>query len=409
MKMEVRLKDIARIINGGTPSTRIEEYWNGDIPWITPKDLSRYEKVYISCGERNITTEGLNNSSAQLLPKNTILFSSRAPIGYVAIAANEVTTNQGFKNLICNKEIVDYKYLYYWLKRHAENIKGAAIGSTFAEVSKSEMENLQLTLPPLSEQKRIANILSSFDNKIEILKKENKILEDIAENIFKEWFVKYNFPNKDGKPYRDSGGKMIDSELGPIPEGWRVGKLGEIFDFLEGPGIRNWQYRPKGFPFINIRLFTNNHELDTRNSNFISLEEAEGKYKHFHLEEKDFVVSTSGTLGKYAIVQEKDLPLMLNTSVIRFRPQRDIPYSFMYLYLSSNIFLHELESLASGSVQLNFGPMHLRQIQITIPNVNTLQTFGRAIDKVYEKILGNRNSIKSNTSIKEMLLTNIIN
>ncbi len=112
---EVRLGDVCEIIGGGTPSTKIEEYWNGNISWITPKDLSNYDRKYIFSGERNITEEGLNNSSAKLLPKGTILFTSRAPIGYIAIAGKELCTNQGFKSLICKKEAYN-QFIYYLMK-----------------------------------------------------------------------------------------------------------------------------------------------------------------------------------------------------------------------------------------------------------------------------------------------------
>ncbi len=203
-----KLGEIATVKNGGTPSTQNTEFWNGKIPWITPKDLSNFTLKYIGKGKRSITDKGLRASSAQLLPKNTILFSSRAPIGYVAIANTKVTTNQGFKNIICREDKADYNYIYYWLKKNASYIAKNAVGSTFAEISKSGMENLEISLLPLQEQKRIANILSSFDEKIELLKKQNETLENIAQCIFKEWFVEFNFPDKDGKPYKKNGGKM---------------------------------------------------------------------------------------------------------------------------------------------------------------------------------------------------------
>jgi type I restriction enzyme S subunit len=117
--VETTLREVCDVQSGGTPSTKNLNYWNGNIGWITPKDLSNYTKVFIKKGERSITKVGLGNSSAKLLPKHTILFSSRAPIGYVVIAENEITTNQGFKNLICNEENSHYKFFYYLLKLKA--------------------------------------------------------------------------------------------------------------------------------------------------------------------------------------------------------------------------------------------------------------------------------------------------
>ncbi len=161
-----KLKDIGNIKSGGTPSTKIKEYWDGEIKWITPKDLSSNKNKYISNGERNITNQGLKNSNATLLPTNTVLMSSRAPIGYLAIAKNPLTTNQGFKSIICNKNLCDYNFIYYWLKNNIKFIKNNSNGSTFQEISGSTFKNLKIDLPNLNVQKKIAYTLSNLDSAI---------------------------------------------------------------------------------------------------------------------------------------------------------------------------------------------------------------------------------------------------
>ena len=170
---EYKISEIGQVVSGGTPKTAIEEYWNGDISWITPKDLSSHDDVYISRGERNISLEGLNNSSAKLMPKNTVLLTSRAPIGYIAIAENELATNQGFKSLICNEDICHFKYFYYWLKLNINYIINNANGSTFKEISGKTFKELTISLPSLDVQKKISNILWNIDEKIGINKKIN--------------------------------------------------------------------------------------------------------------------------------------------------------------------------------------------------------------------------------------------
>lgn len=150
----VRLKHISTIIGGGTPKTNVSEYWNGDIPWLTPADFSGYEDMYISGGERYITSKGLNSSSAQLLPANTVLYSSRAPIGYIAIAKNIVSTNQGFKSIVPFNTDMSV-YLYYCLKARTDNIIMRATGTTFKEISGAEMGETIIPLPPINEQERI--------------------------------------------------------------------------------------------------------------------------------------------------------------------------------------------------------------------------------------------------------------
>ena len=152
--MFARLKHIGEVIGGGTPKTNIDEYWDGNIPWLTPADLSGYEDMHISTGARTITELGLKSSSAQLLPENSILYSSRAPIGYIAIAANPISTNQGFKSVVPNNSTMS-PYLYYCLKARTSDIVRRATGTTFKEISGSEMAETIVPLPPINEQQRI--------------------------------------------------------------------------------------------------------------------------------------------------------------------------------------------------------------------------------------------------------------
>lgn len=152
--MFARLKHIGEVIGGGTPKTNIDEYWGGNIPWLTPADLSGYEEMHISTGARTITELGLKSSSAQLLPENSILYSSRAPIGYIAIAANPISTNQGFKSVVPYNSTMS-PYLYYCLKVRTSDIVRRATGTTFKEISGSEMAETIVPLPPINEQQRI--------------------------------------------------------------------------------------------------------------------------------------------------------------------------------------------------------------------------------------------------------------
>ena len=189
MWARVKLSDIGSVVGGATPSTSVEKYYGGEIAWVTPKDLSSFSGRYIECGERNITEEGLNSCSAQLLPAGSVLFSSRAPIGYVAIAKNPIATNQGFKSLVPDTKKVDSLFMYYLLKYNKNRIEAMGSGTTFKEVSGATMKNIEVNLPPLAEQKRIAAILGALDDKIELNRRINANLEEQAQALFKSWFV----------------------------------------------------------------------------------------------------------------------------------------------------------------------------------------------------------------------------
>lgn len=175
--IECKISDIGTVVGGATPSTKkTENYENGTIAWITPKDLSTFSGRYIKCGERNITEIGLKSCSTQLLPKDTVLFSSRAPIGYVAIAENEICTNQGFKSVVPN-ENTDPLFVFYLLKYNKDAIESMGSGTTFKEVSGNTMKNIVVRVPDdIKVQKQIAQLLGSIDDKIEENEKINNNL-----------------------------------------------------------------------------------------------------------------------------------------------------------------------------------------------------------------------------------------
>ena len=173
-----KLEDIATILNGSTPSTTHPEYYDGEIVWITPKDLSDQKSKYIEKGSRNITEEGYNSCSTQMIPANSILLTSRAPIGLLAINTVECCTNQGFKNIVIDSEKVDIDYLYYYLKHHLKEIEALGAGTTFKEVSKTSLEQFVLSLPDIAIQKMVADILSNIDRKIALNQQINRNLPD---------------------------------------------------------------------------------------------------------------------------------------------------------------------------------------------------------------------------------------
>ena len=185
---EYKLHEIGRIVGGATPPTKDSANYDGEISWITPKDLSNFTGRYIQKGERSITQKGFDSSSCQILPKGSILFSSRAPIGYIAIAANELCTNQGFKSIIPDNNLVNNLFLYYLLKYNKEEIEGLGSGTTFKEVSAKVIQNFDIKIPPIQTQKKIADILSSLDDKIELNRRINDNLEQQAQALFNEMF-----------------------------------------------------------------------------------------------------------------------------------------------------------------------------------------------------------------------------
>ena len=186
--IECTLDKLGEIVGGATPSTKCEDYYGGSIPWITPKDLSSFKGRYITSGERNITEKGLASCSAQMMPKDAVLFTSRAPIGYVAIASQSVCTNQGFKSIVVNEK-ADPLFVYYLLKYNKDAIEAMGSGTTFKEVSGKTMRAVKVRIPlDVSYQKRIAAVLDSLDTKIENNERINDNLQQQAAALFAQYY-----------------------------------------------------------------------------------------------------------------------------------------------------------------------------------------------------------------------------
>ncbi len=217
------LSDLVDVIGGGTPKTTEESYWNGSIPWLSVKDFCG-DKKYVYNTEKSITVEGLNNSSTKLLHKDNIIISARGTVGELAMIPYDMAFNQSCFGLI-PKGNNDPHFVYYLLKDKVRSLKSQTQGSVFDTITKATFDRIECADYSEEDQRRIASILSSLDRKIELNNKINADLEEMAQAIFKNWFV-------DFEPFKDS--KFVDSELGMIPEGWKVGCLGDIAEITSG-------------------------------------------------------------------------------------------------------------------------------------------------------------------------------
>jgi type I restriction enzyme, S subunit len=180
------LGDLAQVVSGATPKSSVDHYWAGDIPWITPADLSKLEGKEVSATSRRITQAGLSSCSSRILPPRSVLLSSRAPIGHVAINTVPMATNQGFKSFVPDQEILSSDFLYWWLKSNKEYLQSLGRGATFKEVSKEIVESIEIPLPPLEEQRRIAAILDRAGNLGQHAKGQLFIAKNLLASLFVE-------------------------------------------------------------------------------------------------------------------------------------------------------------------------------------------------------------------------------
>ena len=388
------------------------------IPLVTAKIVKggRIEKP-----EEFIAEADFDEWMRRGMPKpGDIVMTTEAPLGEVAqLDGRKVALAQRVITLRGKPDVLDNTFLKFLLQSNPvqEELRSRGTGTTVVGIRQSELRKVSLTLPPLAEQKAIAAVLGALDDKIELNRRMNATLEAMARALFQSWFVDFDpvRAKLDGRPPAalDPATAALfpehleDSKLGHVPKGWEVVGLPEAIDFLEGPGLRNWQYRDEGMKFLNIRCIGDG-DLDIAKANCISLEEFEKTYRHFALQEDDIVISTSGTLGRLAIVRADHLPVMLNTSIIRMRGRGAVGLGYLWGFLQSEYFLAEMFALAAGSVQLNFGPMHLRQISILRPPDGILEGFERAVQPLLKKCLHLRNESRTLATLRDTLLPKLL-
>ena len=329
-----RISEIGTVVGGGTPSTKNPDYWGGDIPWISPKDLTDYKSVYISKGENFLTEKGLK-SGTRLLPKNTLLFSSRAPIGYVALAANPICTNQGFKSIVCDEKQVVPLYLYYYMKANLDYIKLFGTGATFPEISGKTMGKIKVEIfKSLDVQHRIASILSTYDTLIENNTKRIRLLEKMAENLYKEWFVRFRFP----------GHENVEME-NDLPKGWSRGSLSDVCEFKRGKNITSSEMEEGNVPVISAGL------------------EPSGYHSCSNVRGVNVTMSTSGANAGYIAIHYSDI-WAADCSYIKEATTDNIYYVYELLNNIRNV----INNFQRGAAQPHVYPKDVNRIKLILPS-----------------------------------------
>lgn len=386
--IDCKIADLGTVIGGATPSTkRLEYYENGSIAWITPKDLSTFSGRYIRRGERNITEIGLKSCSTQLLPKNTVLFSSRAPIGYIAIAENELCTNQGFKSVIPN-ENTDPLFLYYLLKYNKNKIESMGSGTTFKEVSGNTLKNIVVSVPRDKKvQEQISSILGAIDDKIEANEKINNNLEQQAQAIFKSWFIDF------------------DPFDGIRPSDWIIGTIDNLGSEIicgKTPSTKKKEYYGSDMPFITIPDM-HGCVYNVVTEKYLSIAGIASQSKKT-LPPNSVCVSCIGTAGLVTLVSEKS---QSNQQINAITPKEGIsPY---YVYLLMKTLSKIINKLGqSGSTIVNLNKKQFSKIQVIIPSRSILCNFDILCNPLFEMILSNQRENIRLVNLRDILLTKLM-
>ena len=401
--MKYSLDDIVEIISGGTPKTGIKEYWDGEIPWISIKDITSSSNK-IQNTEKYVTRLGVENSSTNILKEGDIILTARGTVGEVGRIVKPMAFNQSCFGLRAKTGIVTSDFLYYKLKTIMKNIKNHSHGSVFNTINRETFKHIFIDLPSLEEQKRIGNILTALDDKIELNNQMNQTLEEIASLFYKRWFVDFEFPDDKGKPYKSSGGEMVDSELGMIPKGWKVKELGEISEKIitgKTPSTKDSKNFGEGTPFITIpdmyrKVFTDKTVRHITNY-------GRKKIQNKLIPKNSVLVSCIATPGLVSITSKESITNQQINSIVCKKQN-------LYFIYETLLSLKEYIILlgSGGSTTLNLNKSDFSKISICYAENRINKVFYELCDYIFNQIYENQFEIIKLENMKEELLKELL-
>ena len=354
----VPLVKVARVVSGGTPKTAVAEYWGGDIPWATPKDLSSLKAVEIHSTPRGLTPAGLKASSAEVLPTNSVLFSSRAPIGLLAINSVPMATNQGFKSFVPDPTQLEARYLYRWLEYNRKWLQSLGVGATFKEVSKATVSRIELPLPSVAEQRRIAAILDKTDELRAKRRKAIAHLDALNQSIFHSMFEKTQ--------HQTSSIELADAVAPGTIVTYGIVQAGE-----ESPG---------GVPYIRTGDLSDGRiasEKLRRTDPVIA-----SKFERSRVSADDIVMSIRATVGTVAQVPPALDGANLTQGTARIAPGPDMTSSYLLEYLRAEPTQRWIQRNVKGATFKEITLERLRRLPVTTPPLELQQTFATRIAAV---------------------------
>ena len=352
---EIAVSEIIELIGGGTPKTKNENYWNGNIPWLSVVDFNNGRK-YVYKTEKNITEDGLNNSSTKLLDKGDVIISARGTVGVVAMLGKAMTFNQSCYGIKSKQNVSTSEFVYYLLKQTVSNLKQISHGGVFDTITRDTFKEIKINLPPLPEQKAIASVLSSLDDKIDLLHRQNKTLEQVAETLFRQWFV-------------------VEAS-----EEWELGVLSDL---------------------VNVRYGKDHKKLS---EGHIPVLGSGGimRYADKALYEKESVlIPRKGSLNNVTYIDEPFWTV--DTMFYTEMKKRNIA-KYIYHFVKDL----DLASMNVGSAVPSMTTEVLNNIPIKIPTDVFFQNYEETISPMYLKMNSNNNQIRTLEKLRDTLLPKLM-
>ena len=397
--------DLVDIIGGGTPKTSIDEYWNGDIPWISIKDFNNGQK-YVLDTEKTITELGLNNSSTKLLKKDDIIISARGTVGEVAMIKYEMAFNQSCYGIRVHDDL-DKEFVYYLLKYNIYKLKNMVHGAVFDTITTNTFDNIIVNLPPFEYQEKISYLLSNIDNLIEVKIHENKNLEQYLFYLFNEYFMEFDF-----NEFSNSNNK--------IPSSWKLGCFNDIIDSL---GSGDWGKEEKTGNYISEVYCIRGADIpDVKQGNKGKMPIRFILSKNFEkrrLNENSIVIEISGgsptqSTGRTVFITDNflnrfDKDIICTNFCKVINPKNEYAI-FLYLYLNYLYDKDVMFAYENGTTGIkNFDiKSFIKNFLIVIPSIEDIIKFNNLVQDVFDIIMHNGLEIEQLQKLRDTLLPKLM-
>jgi type I restriction enzyme, S subunit len=406
----VILSDVIDIISGGTPKTSEAKYWSGgNIDWLSINDFNNGNR-FVYNSEKKITELALKESNTKLLNKGDVIISARGTVGVLAQIGKPMCFNQSCFGLRGKKGLIDNDFLYYVLKNYIHNLKKKSQGSVFDTINIKSFDLMEIDIPNYASQCSIASVLSALDKKIELNNRINAELEAMTKTLYDYWFVQFDFPNEEGKPYKSSGGKMVYNTIlkREIPEGWEDKKLLSVTTLIRR-GISPKYTDKGGACVLNQKCIRDQRilfEEARRYANILSDNDER------LLIINDIVINSTGvgTLGRVAFVKrllEPKTTVDSHITIVRANPVNIYPE---YLIWTLCRFQYLIESAANGSTgQVELNKSFLENFNLALPDIHIQAKFKNFVSPLINKIAVLEQESENLIQLRDFLLPMLMN
>lgn len=359
----VRVDQCAEVVSGATPDTSDSSYWDGDICWATPKDLSELEGAYIADTPRKITRRGLESCATSVLPPESVLFSSRAPIGHVAINTVPMATNQGFKSFVPDRRSLHPKFLYHWLRKNRPYLESLGNGATFKEVSKAVISRIEIPLPPLPEQRRIAEILDKADALRAKRRTAIAQLNTLTQSVFLDMF---------GLPI---GGESK----------WALKPLGEACEKITDGTHHSPPIKSEGIPYVTAKHLKEEGLDFFSDPWFVSQEDHRAIFSRCDPRPGDVLYIKDGATTGIAAVNRYDFEFSMLSSLALLRPKPGVLTAEYLCHWLNNAPVRRwiLGGMAGAAIR-RLTLAKIKAIRIPLPPLRQQQAFALGIARAYQ-------------------------